>query len=157
MRRPSSVFIVGVAVLVVAAAVARAQDTPDPRYVRWESLRDAQERALREGKPLLMHFTAPWSKWCDKMSRETYADRRVRAYLNEHFALAMVDTEKLPAMGRKYQVEGVPTLWFLDAEGKRLTHLDGFVSAENLLPLLEFIVTGAYETYDYEIWRDRRR
>jgi len=157
MKRLGPAALIVFAVLLAAAALARTQDAPDPLYVNWESHRAAQERSRREGKPLLMHFTAPWSKWCDKMRRETYGDRKVRAYLNEHFAMTMIDTEKLPAMARKYQVEGLPTLWFLDAEGQRLTHLDGFVSPENLLPLLEFIVTEAYKTFDYETWRERRR
>ena len=157
MKRPGHAALAVAVLLAAFAARARAADAPDNRNVRWESHREAQERARREDKPLLIHFTAPWSKWCDKMRRETYADRAVRAYLNEHFALTMIDTAKLPAMAAKYEVEGLPTLWFLDAEGRRLTHLDGFVSAENLLPLLEFIVARAYETSDYQTWRERRK
>ncbi|MBE0565212.1 MAG: thioredoxin family protein [Krumholzibacteria bacterium] len=129
----------------------------ESRHVRWESHREAEARSLAEQKPLLIHFTAPWSGWCKKMQRETYADRRVVRYLNEHFAMAMVDTDKLPAMARKFAVEGPPTLWFLEPGGRRLTHLAGYTSADNLLPLLEFIVARDYEWTDYGTWLKRRR
>jgi len=156
MKRSAVVALVGAALVLAAGMSARAEDGDDI-YVRWESHREATERARAEDKPLLLHFTAPWCKWCDKMRRETYADRAVRAYLNEQFTMAMIDTEKLPGLARKYGVKGLPTLWFLSADGKRLTRLDGFVSAENLLPLLEFVATKAYETYDYQPWLERRR
>lgn len=140
------------------SAVAQApQAAVESRHVLWESYREAEARSLAEQKPLLIHFTAPWSGWCKKMQRETYADRRVVRYLNEHFAMAMVDTDKLPAMASKFAVEGPPTLWFVEPGGRRLTRLTGYTSADNLLPLLEFIVAGDYAWTDYGTWLERRR
>ncbi|MFN2370650.1 MAG: thioredoxin family protein [Candidatus Krumholzibacteriia bacterium] len=139
------------------ASAQQEEPTPDTRRVRWETLRQAQDRAAADQKPLLIHFTAPWSGGCKQMHRETYRDPRVIRYLNEHFAMAEVDIEKLPALARKFAVEGLPTLWFLESGGRRLTRLDGFTPAENLLPLLEFIVARDYEWTDYATWLERRR
>lgn len=138
-------------------SAAPAEAPTDYSRVQWQTLREAQDRAQAEQKPLLIHFTAPWCGWCKKMQRETYGVPAVIHYLNDNFAMAMVDTDKLPAMATKYQVEGLPTLWFQDSGGKRLTKLDGFTSAENLLPLLEFIVARDYEWTDYQTWLERRK
>jgi thioredoxin-related protein len=142
--------------LLAAAPVAAEEEKPDNRSLNWESYREASERSRREGKPLMIHFTARWCRWCTKMKLETYADRKVIRYLNEHFAMAMVDTDKLPALARKYRVEELPTLWFLDPAGKRLTRYPGFIGAARLLPLLEFIATEAYTEHDYDDWLKSR-
>jgi thioredoxin-related protein len=158
MRPITTLLLLSLAATLLAVpAVAQDDDQPDNRWVYWQSYREAVERSQAEGIPLLLHFTARWCKWCDKMKRETYADRHVIRYLNANFAMAMVDTEKLPALARKYDVEGLPTLWFLDGGGQRLTHIPGYVSAETLLPLLEFISTGAYESSGYDKWLERRK
>ena len=134
-----------------------APATTDYSRVHWQNLREAQARSQAEQKPLLIHFTAPWCGWCKKMERETYSVPAVIHYLNDNFTMAKVDTDKLPAMATKYQVEGLPTLWFQEDGGKRLTRLDGFTSADNLMPLLEFIVARDYEWTDYKTWLERRK
>lgn len=155
MRDPLRILALLGGLLLAAPAVA-GDEEPDNRAVNWETFREASERSRREDKPLLLHFTARWSDGAAKMKLKTYADRRVIGYLNEHFAMAQVDTERLPALARKYDVEEWPTLWFLDAAGKPLTRWTGYVDVERLLPLLEFIATQAYLEHDYEDWRKRR-
>ncbi|MCP4571054.1 MAG: DUF255 domain-containing protein [bacterium] len=155
MRPTIRTLLLLCALLVTAPAVA-AEDKPDNRSVRWESYRDASERSRREDKTLLIHFTARWCKWCTQMKQKTYKDRKVIRYLNEHFAMAMVDTDKLPALGRKFRVEAWPTLWFVGSDGGRLTHVPGYLGPDRLLPLLEFIGTKAYTEKSYEDWLKRR-
>ncbi len=152
--RKTTLAILVLAALLMPGVRAAAEDGEkiDYRSVRWESFREASERSRRENKPLLIHFTATWCKWCTKMKMETYADRRIIHHLNDNYAMAMVDTEKLPALARKFRVESWPTLWFLDSAGARLTNYPGFASTENLLPLLEFISSKAYTEHAYQDW-----
>ena len=86
------------------------------------------------------------------MLKETYTDPKVIRYLNENFTAVMVDTEKLPSLARKYRVEGLPTLWFLDSRGKGLTSIEGFVGPDKLLRVLKYVGTKAYEEVDYQTW-----
>ena len=134
-----------------------AEEQHDNRFINWESYREANARSRAEDIPLLLHFMTDTDAYCRKMARETYGDTKVIRYLNENFAMAMVNIELVPALARKYEVDGLPTLWFLDGEGKRLTHAPGFMSTERLLPLLEFIQTKAYETSSYDKWRENRK
>ena len=163
MRIITKILLVPVLLAMLSATALLAQDEPlaeekhDNRFIEWQDYDKAVSRSRAEEIPLLIHFTARWCKWCDKMKRETYKDLQIIRYLNENFAMTMVDTEKLPAVAAKYRVEGLPTLWFLDGDGRRLTSIPGFVSAETLLPLLEFINTKAYEAGDYESWLKQRK
>ena len=163
MRISTKILIVPILLAVLTAPAALAQDAPlqeekhDNRFINWQEYSDAVERSRAENIPLLIHFTAQWCKWCEKMKRETYKEVKIIRYLNENYAMTMVDTEKLPALAAKFRVEGLPTLWFLDGKGNRLTHVPGYMSAETMLPLLEFINTKAYESGDYETWLKRRK
>ena len=157
-RRLSTLTAVLCLALVASATAQVAEDEKiDNRFIRWETHREATDRSRVENKPMLIYFTARWSEYGEKMDRETYGDIRVKRYLNENFTMTTVDIEKLPAMAKKYGVAGPPALWFLDARGRKLTNVPGFISPERLLPLLEFIATGAYETREYQDWLDERK
>jgi thioredoxin-related protein len=151
------------AVLVTAAASPALADEEaaavevDGARIGWLPHREAVTTSRTEGKPLVMYFTAAGDSWCRKLERNTFGDRDVVRYLNTHFIATEIDVDEVPALARKFGVEGLPTLWFLDAEGGRLTSLDGYLGPENLMPLLEFIVTKGYEWTDYETWRERRK
>jgi thioredoxin-related protein len=147
------------AVLLAAALPAWAGDDGEsrPTKIEWKSYREALNKARSEDKPVMLHFTASWCSWCKKMKRETYTDRRVIRYLGENYAVSLVDTEKLPTLSRKYRVGSLPTLWFLDADGKPLTSVPGYVGADKLLRILEYISTKSYEKVDYDTWLDRKR
>ncbi|RKZ16042.1 hypothetical protein DRQ50_06735 [bacterium] len=156
-----------VAMSVLPSSAATAQEDKqesgpqgeeqDLRFINWESYREASARSRAANIPLLLYFMTDSDTYCRKMARETYKDPRVVGYLNENFAMATVNTIQLPSLAAKYEVNGLPTLWFLAGDGSRLTHVPGFMSAENLLQLLEFIHTGAYKETDYDQWREHRK
>ncbi|MEN8007521.1 MAG: thioredoxin fold domain-containing protein [Candidatus Krumholzibacteriota bacterium] len=135
-----------------AAAALGAEEKEDNRAINWLGFNEALSQGRDFDKPAFLHFTAPWCKWCKKMQRETYKDPKVIRYLNENFTAVMIDTEKLPALARKYRVESLPTLWFLDSQGKGLTNIKGYVGPEKLLRVLEYVSTKAYEKVDYQTW-----
>jgi thioredoxin-related protein len=146
-------FILPVVLLMTAfGSATAADDEVDNRAVNWRGYSEALAKGRDFDKPVYVHFTAPWCQWCKKMQKETYTDPKVIKYLNEHFSAVMVDTEKLPSLARKYQVDDLPTLWFLDAQGKSLTNIKGYVGPEKLLRVLEYVSTKAYEEVDYKTW-----
>jgi len=152
LGRIMSAVALGVLLVACAAPVLAADKEETPRSIEWLSYREALNKGRDEGKPIMLHFTASWCKWCKKMKRETYTDRTVIRYMAENYAASMVDTEKLPTLAQKYQVNSLPTLWFLDAKGKALTSVPGYMGPEKLLRVLEYISTQAYESVDYDTW-----
>ena len=144
------VFLSGI---LLSAAVAETTDEENkPTAITWTGFNEALAQGRDFDKPVFIHFTAPWCKWCKKMQRETYTDPKVIRFMDENFVAVMVDTEKLPSLARKYHVESLPTLWFLDSQGKALTNIEGFVGPDKLLRVLEYVSTKAYEEVDYQTW-----
>lgn len=133
-------------------AVVADQEKDDPRSITWLGYNEAMAQGRDFDKPVFLHFTAPWCSWCKKMKKETYTDPKVIRFMTDNFVAVMIDTEKLPSLARKYAVNGLPTLWFLDAKGKGLTSIEGYVGPEKLLRVLEYISTKAYEEVDYKTW-----
>ena len=147
--------LLGFFLLCAVAGQAPAAETEEetPRSVTWIGYNEALSLGRDFDKPIFIHFTAPWCKWCQKMREVTYTDPRVIRYLTENFSSVMVDTGKLPTLARKYGVESLPTLWFLDSQGKALTNIQGYAGPDKLLRVLEYIATKAYEEVDYKTWK----
>ena len=142
--------------LILIVGLLPAQAEEDNRYVHWLTYREALEEGASQEVPILVHFTASHSGLCRKMKRETYQDRKVIRYLNVHFAVTMVDVGEVPSLARKYGVKSAPVLWFLDANGKRLTSIEGEVGPEKMLRVAEYISEKIYEHTDYNTWLDQR-
>jgi len=141
--------------LVMAAGLAVADEAEPEKAataIEWQAYNAAMADGRDNGKPVFLHFTASWCKWCQKMRKETYQDQRVIEYLDAHFASAWVDTEKYKSLARQYEINALPTLWFLDEKGKGLTAVDGYMTADKLLSLLKFIQTKSYEHMSFDKW-----
>jgi thioredoxin-related protein len=140
----------------VAAAQADAAEGAEPvavaqaaTNVAWVDYDQGRQESSERTRPLLINFTADWCKFCKKMKAETYTDPDVIAYLNEHYVTALVDTQKQPAIAQKYFVRGLPTIWFLNSAGERITNLPGYVDAPTFLQVLAFIAEEAYKTQSF--------
>ncbi len=141
-----------------ALTSAQAEENKEEKLpkVPWQSYHGALATGKGESKPILLHFTADWCGWCKKMKRETYADMKVASYLQKNFATGWVDTEQYRALAKKYGVNSLPTLWFLDSDGISLTRIDGYLGPEKMMLVLEYIKTKAYKTIEYQAWKEKK-
>ena len=98
----------------------------------------AKAKAVKEGKPIFINFTGTdWCGWCIKLEKEVFTKKAFQDYAKENLILVEVDfpkkkeqTAELKAQNKKldkeYGVEGYPTLYLLDATGKKLTEDIGY-------------------------------
>ena len=98
----------------------------------------AKAKAVKEGKPIFINFTGTdWCGWCIKLEKEVFTKKAFQEYAKENLVLVEVDfpkkkeqTAELKAQNKKldkeYGVEGYPTLYLLDATGKKLTEDIGY-------------------------------
>ena len=98
--------------------------------------------AVGAGRPAVIDFSAEWCLPCLELERKTFSDPRVRAALGER-ALLKADMTKLGspesvALSERYGILGVPTIIFLDAQGKERQDLRlvGFENADRFLERL---------------------
>lgn len=100
----------------------------------------ALAEAARQGKPVVLDFTAEWCAACKELEHFTYTDPQVIAAA-QGFVPVMIDatSDKDPAVKAlfdKYKVTGLPTVLFMRPDGTVLESLTlrGFEPAEAFLP-----------------------
>jgi len=108
--------------------------TAPRQAVAWETFtpeRLAQAQAA--GRPAILDFYADWCVPCHELDRATFTDPEVRR-LAGRFAvfkvdLTQFDSPQAEALRRRFTVEGVPTVLFLDAGGNEVadTRVVGFL------------------------------
>lgn len=120
------------AALLLAALPASAQ-------VVWEhDLAAAQRRAKAENKLIFADVWTEWCGWCIKLQRDVFPAPEAQAALagvvpvSLKTQLADRTPTALKPLERQFGVRGFPTLLILDAEGRVVRRVDGY------LPPLEF-------------------
>lgn len=170
-----TLLLVGLAIAVLATLSLSANEPPKPANpdgkfasttpktdaagLVWYPYPDALKRSKKEGKHLMIHFTATWCGWCKKMEKETYTDSSVTKLLAKDFILAKVwgDQDSLfdidgyqiseRELGQtQFGVRSFPTLGFISPEGQNLGAVPGYRAAGDLQKILEFVRDRKYDT-----------
>lgn len=179
MKDPFKLALAVTLLLVIAggALLFRSTDTPVKKAehlsqeqteaphatgaVQWQTFDQGLAQAATEKKVVMIEFFATWCGYCKKMDEQVFPDERVQAQLSKYFVPVRVteSSENLVSFEGKqvtekeltpqFGVTGFPTLVFLSADGEPITKIPGFVEADTLQGVLQFIGTGAYEKMDY--------
>jgi protein disulfide-isomerase len=103
-----------------------------------ENFAEAQTQAASQKKHVLLDFTgSDWCGWCIKLDKEVFAKPEFKELGEKSLVLVELDFPKAkpqtPAvkaqnegLGRKFKVNGYPTLVLLDASGKEVKRWEGF-------------------------------
>lgn len=98
----------------------------------------AKKQAAEQNKPILINFTGTdWCGWCIKIEKEIFSKDEFKAYAKENLILMEVDfpekkkqSDEVKAQNKKldeeFKIEGYPTIFLLDAEGKKLSEDIGY-------------------------------
>ncbi len=91
----------------------------------------AKKEAVASKKDLLMDFTgSDWCGWCIKLKEEVFSKEAFKIGVKDKFVLVEVDFPKDKSklseatikqndeLGKKYQIQGYPTILLCDADGK---------------------------------------
>lgn len=130
-------FLITVASLVAFSAVSMAAESG------WlTDYEAAKKQAKEQNKPILINFTGTdWCGWCIKIEKEIFSKDEFKAYAKENLILMEVDfpekkenkakqTEEVKAQNKKldkeFKIEGYPTIFLIDAEGKKLSEDIGY-------------------------------
>ncbi len=131
----------------------------------WIGFDQAMARAAAEKRYVIIDFYTSWCKWCKVMEEKTYTDPGVIAAIGENFVAAKIDgesQEQITYQGKTVsqsdftlglKVEGFPTTVFMDAQGKVLLQIPGYIDVPNYLKMLGYISSGAYQTQKFDDYR----
>ena len=103
----------------------------------------ALERAAREGKPLLVDFSASWCAPCQRFREETLRDPAVAALL-EGFVLIEVDADTETGLVEAAGVHAVPDILLAAPDGRILERVQAFEEAAAFRPRLERVLRAVH-------------
>jgi thioredoxin 1 len=97
-----------------------AQDAPQGVEFFNGTFRQALAKAKKENKLIMFDAYTTWCGPCKILKSKVFPDKELGAYINSKFISIGVDMEagEGPALANMYPLEGYPTVFFLDANGK---------------------------------------
>jgi thiol-disulfide isomerase/thioredoxin len=96
-----------------------------------DNYRQGYEKALREGKPMLVFFTAEWCHYCHEMADEAFTHPQVVS-LARYFVCILIDADVEPDVCRQFRVTGFPTIQFLSPRGGLMERIVGKKPSQQL-------------------------
>ena len=115
--------------------------------VSWEQNYDtALEKAKKEKKLVMVDVYTDWCGWCKKLDRDTYSQKDVETKLTKEFISLKINPEKSAQnknLAKQFGTHGYPHIVFLDAEGKKVSEISGYLPAADFLKQLNQITDKA--------------
>ncbi len=115
--------------------------------IDWQPYSEAAlQQAKAEGKPVFIDFYADWCIPCKELDKFTFKDERIIAlsknFINLKVDLTSMGDPRVQALKQQYNIKGVPTLIFLDANGTEIpgTRIVGFIEADKLERIMQDIL-----------------
>lgn len=143
-----------------------AQEKKNKTEIKWLTLEQAQEASKKDGKPILVDIHTVWCGPCKMLSKITFKDSAIVAYMNENFHAVKFNAEgndvvkfngvtyknpnynpanakKRNAMHQltaKMQVRAYPTIKFIDNKGEIFRTELGYLDPQRMMPVLKEII-----------------
>lgn len=147
---------------------------PEEKGVQWVTFEEAVKLNDKNPKPILFDMYTQWCGWCKKMDRDTYENRVIIDYLNEHYYPIKFDAEqkedvefggktyKYVPNGRRGYHElaatlmngrmSYPTVVFLGSDYTVLQSVPGYKGAKDFERMIKFFGSGAYVDTKWEVY-----
>ncbi len=148
MKRP---WIWGVVVVVGAVALAVVQGRGGGSGGRgaadalpWaHDLPTALSQAGSEKKIVMVDFYTDWCQWCKRLDKNTLSDSRVQKALTQLVPVRLDAEREGRDAAARFQVDGYPTLIFLNAAGAEVGRIPGYMDPGPFLQELDNILKNA--------------
>ena len=137
MRRSTTLVVLTVLSICVSAQAA----------VEWgRNYKAALQKAKSENKLVMVDMYADWCGPCRILDKNTFGNKDVMTRLSNDFVAVKIDLDKSPEareLAKKFSVDAIPHIVFLDADGKRLSDIVGYVPPDQFLKELDGVTKKA--------------
>ena len=127
-RIAKTIFVISAltAVLMLGSCAKESEPEATAGGVEWLlSMEEAVARAQKQDRPIMIDVYADWCGWCKRLDSDTYADDVVVAKAVEFVSLKLDADANRPVMSQ-YGIGGLPTILFIDADGKEIHRVVGY-------------------------------
>lgn len=91
------------------------------------------------------------------MEAETFSRPEIAKFLNDHFVLIRTNIDKERKISDSYYVRSLPTSWFLEPDGSKITNIPGYVDPETFSVILNYIASEGYKKMTLKEFRDSKK
>jgi len=151
-----------------------------PKGIKWVTLEEAQALVKKLPKPLMVDVYTSWCGPCKMLDAKTFSDPELADYVNKHFYAVKFNAESGDPVTFKGQVltnpefnpasvggrngthqltmtianvQGriaYPTVVYMDSEMNVLAPVQGYLTPDQMEPILAYFGEGPYKTQDYQ-------
>lgn len=105
--------------------------------IAWnDTYAQAQDKAKKESKPMLVIITTEQCRWCRKLEATTLSDDEVVSKINSRFVPVHLTRDK-SVYPKNLTAKMVPMSYFLDGNGKILYSMPGYWPVEDYQSILD--------------------
>ena len=122
--------------------------------VSWLPYAEGMALGKSQKKKVFINFFATWCSVCRMMDTKTFKDAAVIDYLNANVRTVQVDVDKEQEVAAHYHIRPLPDMWFVSEQGDPIGNKPGYISPEEMLPVLKFIKTDSYLKMSYQDFLD---
>jgi len=106
------------------------------------SLDAALEKAAAEKKVVMIDFYTTWCGPCKMLDKQTWPDKDVRTWIDEHAIALKVDAEKKRDLAKRFKVRAYPTIVFVKPDGTQLDSIVGFRGPKDFIAAAKGALSG---------------
>ena len=161
--KPKNTFLAIIAALIWIAtpACSSESDTQDAQKasvqtpkesttVTWYGYDEGMALGKQSGKKIMLHFYADWCTYCKKLNSEVFSQSDSADYINLNFVPIRINFDNEKQLSMEYRVSGLPSTWFLDPNGERISNLPGYLPKPMFMSFLKFIQTDSYQSMSFK-------
>ena len=125
--------------IVVAAWMLWPIEKHEPNWEKFSP--QIYETALKNNDKIIIDFYADWCIPCKELDAVTFADKDIIDALSDFKALKVDMTKSISdektKLRKQFNVKGMPTIIFINSNGKEVTRITGFVEPEKMIKLIK--------------------
>ncbi|MDR3287217.1 MAG: DUF255 domain-containing protein [Prevotellaceae bacterium] len=165
------IFLCVVMLLAGYTLIAQGKSNADAPKIKWYTANEAFELQKKTPKKILMDVYTDWCGWCKRMDASTFTNAAVVDYLNKYYYCVKFNAEGKETVnlsGDTFTNDGkygkshsfavavlqgkmsYPSIAYFDEKAQLITAVAGYLTPEQILPILTYFGEDSYKTKDYQ-------
>ncbi len=91
------------------------------------------------------------------MEAESFTDPEIVRFLKTHFIPIRTNIDKDKKTASNYYVRTLPTSWFLEPDGSKITSIPGYVNPDMFLMILKYVDSDSYKKMTLKEFLEKRK